>query len=91
MSVMDFKRWRANCPPAHFGYMTSGVDDDLTLKANRDGFRKFTLHPRRLIDVGKVDTRIELFGSWESPSLFMPHRGTENVPSRGRSGCRARG
>ena len=29
-----------NLPPAHFGYMASGVDDDATLRANRDGFQK---------------------------------------------------
>src|SRR5215475_9846067 len=54
-------------PPAHWGYLTTGVDDDLTLKANREGFRRFQLRPRRLVDVSKVDTSIELFGTkWES-------------------------
>ena len=44
-----------NVPPAHFGYMASGVDDDVTLRANRAGFLKFQLRPRRLVDVSKVD------------------------------------
>ena len=44
-----------NVPPAHFGYMASGVDDDVTLRANREGFLKFQLRPRRLVDVSKVD------------------------------------
>ena len=32
---MDFEEaaWRA-LPPAHWGYMATGVDDDPTLKAN---------------------------------------------------------
>jgi hypothetical protein len=24
-------------PPAHFGYMASGIDDEVTLRANREG------------------------------------------------------
>ena len=42
---------RQNVPPAHFGYMASGVDDEMTLRANREGFLKFQLRPRRLVDV----------------------------------------
>src|SRR5262245_18483890 len=29
---------RERLPPAHFGYLASGSDDDKTLKANRDAF-----------------------------------------------------
>ena len=48
-------RARQNVPPAHFGYMASGIDDEVTLRANREGFLKFQLRPRRLVDVSKVD------------------------------------
>jgi isopentenyl diphosphate isomerase/L-lactate dehydrogenase-like FMN-dependent dehydrogenase len=62
-----------NLPPAHFGYLASGVDDDLTLRANREGFQKFQLRPRRLVDVGRLDTRLELFGeTWGSPIVVAP-------------------
>jgi len=62
-----------NLPPAHFGYMASGVDDDATLRANRDGFQKFQLRQRRLVDVGKLDTRLELFGeTYGSPIVVAP-------------------
>ena len=44
---------RKNVPPAHFGYMASGIDDEVTLRANREGFLKFQLRPRRLNDVSK--------------------------------------
>src|ERR1700687_1696972 len=54
---------RRNVPPAHFGYMASGIDDEVTLRANREDFLKFQLMPRRLNDVSKVDTSIELFGT----------------------------
>src|SRR5579863_3432106 len=73
-SVMDFEdAARRALPTAHFGYMASGVDDDLTLRANREGFQHIELRPRRLIDVSKVDTKVELFGTtWDSPIFICP-------------------
>ena len=39
LDVFDFEPvMHKNVPPAHFGYMASGVDDDVTLRANRAGF-----------------------------------------------------
>ena len=74
VDVMDFMpASRKALPPAHWGYMATGVDDDLTLKANMEGFKHFQLRPRRLVDVSKADMRVELFGStWESPIFFCP-------------------
>ena len=49
INVFDFEPvMRQNVPPAHFGYMASGIDDEVTLRANREGFLKFQLRPRRL-------------------------------------------
>jgi len=69
LSVFDFEPLAKQVlPPAHLGYMLSGVDDDLTLKANRDGMQRFYIRPRRLVDTTKLDTRTELFGqTLESP------------------------
>jgi 4-hydroxymandelate oxidase len=74
LDVFDFEPVaRKNLPPAHFGYMASGVDDEVTLRANREGFQKFQLRPRRLIDVSKIDTRMELFGeTYASPIVIAP-------------------
>src|SRR5262245_57199919 len=74
LSVFDFEPvMRKNVPPAHFGYMATGADDEATLRANREGFRKFQLRPRRLVDVTKVDMRTELFGAtFDSPIVIDP-------------------
>jgi 4-hydroxymandelate oxidase len=74
LDVFDFELVaHKNVPPAHFGYMASGVDDEATLRANREGFGKFQLRPRRLVDVGKVDMRMELFGeTYGSPIVVAP-------------------
>src|SRR5258707_6027884 len=56
LQVMDFEEAaRRALPPAHWGYMASGSDDDLTLKANVEGFTHIRLRPRRLVDVSKPD------------------------------------
>jgi isopentenyl diphosphate isomerase/L-lactate dehydrogenase-like FMN-dependent dehydrogenase len=74
LDVFDFEPvMKQNVPPAHFGYMATGVDDELTLRANRDGFQKFELRPRRLVDVSKVDMSLELFGAkFDSPIVIAP-------------------
>jgi isopentenyl diphosphate isomerase/L-lactate dehydrogenase-like FMN-dependent dehydrogenase len=53
--------------------MASGVDDDLTVRMNREGFKKFQLRPRRLVDVSKVDLKTEIFGTvWDAPVFLSP-------------------
>ena len=79
INVFDFEPVaRKNVPPAHFGYMASGIDDEVTLRANRDGFLKFQLRPRRLNDVSKVDMSVELFGAkYNSPIFVCPTGGNK--------------
>src|SRR5438477_11333479 len=80
INIFDFEPVAAkNIPPAHFGYMTGGVNDDVTLRANREGFLKFQLRSRRLVDVSKVDMSTELLGvKYNSPIFLSPagnHKG----------------
>src|ERR1700676_301163 len=74
LSVLDFEDMaRKVLPPAHWGYLTTGVDDDATLRANREGYKHFQLRPRRLVDSSKIDTKIELLGTvWDSPIFICP-------------------
>jgi 4-hydroxymandelate oxidase len=74
LDVFDFEPvMKKNVPPAHFGYMATGVDDEMTLRANREGFRKFELRPRRLVDVSKIDMSVEIFGAkYDSPIVVAP-------------------
>ena len=74
LDVFDFEPvMKKNVPPAHFGYMATGVDDEMTLRANREGFRKFALRPRRLVDVSNIDMSLELFGAkYDSPVVIAP-------------------
>ena len=74
LDVFDFEPvMKKNVPPAHFGYMATGVDDEVTLRANREGFRKFELRPRRLVDVSKIDISAEILGTkYDSPIVIAP-------------------
>jgi 4-hydroxymandelate oxidase len=74
INVFDFEPvMRHNVPPAHFGYMASGVNDEVTLRANREGFLKFQLRPRRLVDVSKVDMSTEILGvKYDTPIIVAP-------------------
>jgi 4-hydroxymandelate oxidase len=74
INVFDFEpACRATVPPAHFGYMASGIDDEVTLRANREGFLKFQLRPRRLVDVSKIDMSTEILGvKYDNPIVIAP-------------------
>ena len=74
IDVLDFEAAaRKALPPAHWGYLTTGVDDDATLRANLEGFSHYQLRPRRLVDTTKIDMSVELFGTkWETPVVLAP-------------------
>jgi isopentenyl diphosphate isomerase/L-lactate dehydrogenase-like FMN-dependent dehydrogenase len=80
VNVFDFEpACRAAVPPAHFGYMASGIDDEVTLRANREGFQKFVLRPRRLVDVSKVDMSVEILGvRYDTPIIVAPVGGQQS-------------
>jgi isopentenyl diphosphate isomerase/L-lactate dehydrogenase-like FMN-dependent dehydrogenase len=79
INVFDFEPvFRKNVPPAHAGYMYSGIDAEVTLKANRAAFDKYYLRPRRLVDVSKVDMSVELFGvKYANPIFICPTGGNK--------------
>lgn len=74
LDVFDFEAIAKKVlPPAHWGYMASGVDGEETLKANREGFTRYQLHTRRFVDVSRIDMSTELFGTkFDSPIVLCP-------------------
>ena len=69
LSVMDLEPLaRAALPPAHWGYLATGVDDDRTVSANHDAFSRVEIRSSRFVDVSHSDTSVKLFGvTWPSP------------------------
>jgi 4-hydroxymandelate oxidase len=88
INVFDFEPvMHKNVPPAHFGYMASGIDDEVTLRANREGFLKFQLRPRRLVDVSKVDMSADILGvKYASPIIVAPTGGHMAYHNDGETG-----
>jgi len=72
LSVLDFEPLAQKAlPPAHWGYMSSGVDDDLTVRANRDAMGHYQIRARRLVGVAKPDLSCDLFDKvWDLPIYF---------------------
>jgi 4-hydroxymandelate oxidase len=74
LNVLDFEEAaHRKVRNSHWAYMVSGVDDDGTLHANREGYQHVQLRPRRLRDATKVDMHVDLFGTrYDSPIFLCP-------------------
>jgi 4-hydroxymandelate oxidase len=78
LDVFDFEEAaHRKVMQAHWAYMASGVDDDATLRANREGFKHVELRPRRLRDATKVDMHVDLFGTTYNSPIFLCPTGGE--------------
>jgi (S)-2-hydroxy-acid oxidase len=72
VNIADFEGLaRAKLPPAHFGYIATGVDDDRTVSLNHEAYSHIEIRSRRFNDVRKLDTSRTVFGStWKQPFYF---------------------
>jgi isopentenyl diphosphate isomerase/L-lactate dehydrogenase-like FMN-dependent dehydrogenase len=90
VNVWDFERVaHANNLPEHWNYLHMGVDDLETRVANRDGFQRLMLRPRRLgVEALKLDTSVSLFGRrWATPLFLCPVAALEAYHTEGESGA----
>lgn len=74
VNVLEFEPVaRQALPPAHWAYLATGVDDDATLRANQDAYRRIQLRARRLVDVSSVDSSLSLLGQrLDNPIVVCP-------------------
>jgi isopentenyl diphosphate isomerase/L-lactate dehydrogenase-like FMN-dependent dehydrogenase len=74
LSVLDFEPVaKAKLPPWHWAWLSTGGDGGETMRANREGFDRYQIRARRLVDISKIDTSVRLFGrSWETPIFMSP-------------------
>lgn len=72
LNVMDFEAIaRTKLPPAHFGYIATGVDDDATVVRNHEAFADYQIRARRFFDVTSISLATTVFGTaWHSP-IYM--------------------
>lgn len=88
LDVFDFEAVaRKNLLPEHWAYLATGVDDDSTMTANREGFVRYQLRMRTLSDIRKLDTSIELFGvRWNTPIVLCPVASLKGFHTEGEKG-----
>ena len=72
LNVAEFEALaQAKLPPAHFGYIATGADDDRTVFLNHEAYSHIEIRARRFVDVSKLDTRCSVMGSpWKQPFYF---------------------
>ena len=63
-----------------YDFIAGGVEDELTLRANRESFECLRLMPRYMVDVTNVDPSVELLGKrLDFPILLAPTGGKNLV------------
>jgi 4-hydroxymandelate oxidase len=74
LDIFDFEAAaRTTIPPAHFGYLATGVDDDATVKLNHDGYSHIQIRARRFVNAESIDMSRTIFGTkWETPLVLSP-------------------
>lgn len=69
---------------AAYDYVAAGAGDELTLRANREAYSHYWIRRKVMVDVGKVDTSLELLGHrLEHPILLGPGGGKNIVAANG--------
>jgi 4-hydroxymandelate oxidase len=67
------KAMLAQGAPAHWGYLQSGVDGDVTRDANHTAYANYNIRVQRLIDARKIDTSVKIMGeTWSTPIFVCP-------------------
>jgi (S)-2-hydroxy-acid oxidase len=69
LNIMEFEPLaRDALPPAHFGFIATGADDDLTVARNHDAYSHYEIRSHRFSDLTHLDMTRTVFGSkWPSP------------------------
>jgi 4-hydroxymandelate oxidase len=76
LNVMDFEPLaRDALPPAHFGYIATGADDDRTVVRNHEAFGHYQIRAHRFRDLSHLDMTRSVFGvRWPSPYISRRSR-----------------
>ena len=74
VNIAEFERYAKSVLPRNaFGYYSSGSNDMITLRENRDAYARLRLMPKILVDVSVVDTETTILGEKIAfPICFAP-------------------
>jgi isopentenyl diphosphate isomerase/L-lactate dehydrogenase-like FMN-dependent dehydrogenase len=80
VNVFDFEAVaKQNLRPAHYTYLSMGIQDEFTLRANREAFGEVQLRPRRLVDVRDLDMSTEVLGTKLSCPIVLAPAGSQKA------------
>lgn len=80
INVFDYRAVaKQTLSPGHYAYLATGVDHERGLHANRAGFARFGLRPRRMIDVRELDTTTEILGTRLSCPIALAPAGMQTA------------
>ncbi len=80
IDVFDFDRVaERNLTPAHYTFLSMGVQHEVTLRANRSAFDDVQLRPRRLVDVRNIDTQTEILGAKMPCPIILAPMGSQEA------------
>jgi isopentenyl diphosphate isomerase/L-lactate dehydrogenase-like FMN-dependent dehydrogenase len=75
---------RTKLTPEVFHFIADGADDMNTVRANREAFDQLQIRARRLVDVSKVDTTVNVLGHvMETPVILAPIGAQQQVHPEG--------
>jgi 4-hydroxymandelate oxidase len=78
--VFDFEQvFERKVPKAGSDLTNTGVDDEWTLRRNREAFEYIALRPHMLTGAGKIDLSITLFGQRYETPVFVSPTGTHTT------------
>jgi (S)-mandelate dehydrogenase len=84
VSIEDLRRLaQKRLPRAIFDFFDGGAEDEVTLRENRAAFERVRLLPKVLVDVSRVETRVDVLGKPSALPLAI-------APTGGISAGRAR-
>src|SRR5579872_6851619 len=78
-NVLDFEAIaKTKLSPWGYEYIATGVEEEVTLRANRAAFNRVWLRRRAMVDVTKIDTSLEILGTkLDFPILLDPTGGKD--------------
>jgi isopentenyl diphosphate isomerase/L-lactate dehydrogenase-like FMN-dependent dehydrogenase len=62
-----------------YDFIAGGVEDEITLRANREALQRIRLRPRFMVDVTKIDPSVELFGKKLAYPIILAPTGGKNL------------
>ncbi len=80
LNIEDLRKLaRSKLPPALFGYIDGGADDELLVRGNSSAFDRVRLLPEYLVDVSDIDLGTEVLGRKISMPLLLAPTGMSRL------------